>query len=147
MRKLRTAGTVALLIAAAACGAAANGPPEILLDRTVCAHCKMLVSELRFAAAYQPAGGGDIKVFDDLSCFAEALSNEADAEAAAVWIRDYMADRWLKPGEVFVVRAAAIPTPMGGGTVGVRGAGAAERLAVRADNARIMTYRELIAER
>ena len=147
MKSLRAVGTGALLIAAVACGAAPNGPPEIVLDRSVCEHCQMLVSELRFAAAYRPAGGGDMKVFDDLSCFAESLNNEADAEAADVWIRDYMAERWLEPSEVFVVRSAAIPTPMGGGMVAVRGAGAAERLAVRTDDARIMTFRELIAER
>ena len=56
----RVMRTRTLMVAAAAaavlttaCGVKADGPPEIEVDRTSCAHCGMLISEPVYAAAYR----------------------------------------------------------------------------------------------
>ena len=46
--------TFALLLTA--CSAQVTGPPDILVDQTACSHCRMLVSEPAYAAAYQAGG-------------------------------------------------------------------------------------------
>ena len=43
---------LALAIWMAACATRADGPPEIVVDRTACSHCGMLISEPASAAAF-----------------------------------------------------------------------------------------------
>ena len=40
---------------AVACGARSATPPEIVVDRTACHHCGMLISDRRYAAAERAA--------------------------------------------------------------------------------------------
>src|SRR5262245_24799777 len=75
------------LAASVACGVRADGPPEILVDRTACSHCGMLISEPLYAAAYR-APGADPRVFDDIGCLLEAARREPHADALRFWFQD-----------------------------------------------------------
>ena len=75
------------LATSVACGVRADGPPEIQVDRTVCSHCGMLISEPAYAAAYR-APGADPRVFDDIGCLLEAAQKEPDASSLRFWFQD-----------------------------------------------------------
>jgi copper chaperone NosL len=106
---------LAVSVFAAACAARAAGPPDLVVDRTACSHCGMLVSEPIYAAAFQ-APGADGRVFDDIGCLL-AAARQQPAAGLRVWFHDATDGRWIDgPSAVFVV-SPAIRTPMGGGVM------------------------------
>ena len=113
-------------LASVACGVRAAGPPDIEVDRTACAHCRMLVSEPRFAAASR-AGDADARVFDDIGCL---LASTAGASGPMqYWFQDAAGGGWIDGADAIFVRAATQRTPMSGGIVAFRSAAAADALA------------------
>ena len=80
---MRMAIVAFVTLALSACGAKADGPPHIEVDRTPCAHCGMLISEPVFAAAYR-APGSEARVFDDIGCLLAAASRGQWDEAEAL---------------------------------------------------------------
>lgn len=115
-----------LSVQAVACGVKADGPPGIVVDRTPCAHCGMLVSEPAFAAAYR-RDGSDARIFDDVGCLLNAISGEANPERVRFWFHDAATAVWIDRTEAVFVRSARLRTPMSGGIVAYRGRAAAER--------------------
>ena len=111
----------------AACQSKLAGPPEIVVDRTACSHCGMFVSEPRYAAAYR-VEGADPKVFDDIACLATSMRRDslrADSGGLRVWFQDANGGGWIEGGAPVLVRSAIFRTPMGGGVLAYRDAGAA----------------------
>ena len=150
----RLAAALATLVVGAAC-AAETGPPEIVLDETVCARCGMLISEPRFAASYR-AGDGTA-AFDDIGCLLDALdraelrtgsSRESAASAsdagreAEVWFLD-AGERWRPANEVVFVRSSGISTPMNGGILALADRAAAEAIATAGGGLVVETLAEL----
>jgi len=88
-----------------------QGPVPVPWDRVACAHCRMLVSEPRFAAQAHLRGGA-VHHFDDPGCALLWAEEHADA-LHELWFRDSASERWLRRGEAGFV--AAEPTPMGYG--------------------------------
>jgi copper chaperone NosL len=127
----------------AACGAKADGPPEILVDRTACAHCGMLVSEPAFAAAYQ-RDGSDARIFDDIGCLLNAVKGEANPERLRFWFHDAGTAVWIDRTEAVFVKSARLRTPMSGGVVAFRGQAAAERGAAGHQGTVVGTFDELL---
>jgi copper chaperone NosL len=117
----------AALITAAACGSKPDGPPEIVVDRTACAHCTMLVSEPRYAAAYQ-APGAEAKVFDDIVCLLQAAEAET-ATGLRFWFHDGNDGEWIAGEAATFVASPEFRTPMGGGLMAYRDADAAKQAA------------------
>jgi copper chaperone NosL len=106
----------------AACGAAETGPPAIVLDQTPCAHCRMLVSDLAYAAAFRTREGEE-RVFDEIGC----MLRELPAAGARVFVHDYETSQWLEGEKAFFLRSESIQTPMGGGIVAFSSRAAAEK--------------------
>ena len=124
---------IALAVLAAACTTQTAGPPEIVVDRTVCSHCGMLVSEPIYSAAYQ-AGGSEARVFDDIGCLLGAMRREGlreDSTGLRVWFHDANDGKWIDGGGAVFVTSSSIRTPMGGGIIAFRDAAAAEQAAGR----------------
>jgi copper chaperone NosL len=98
----------------AACGQREMRPVD-LLPEDMCAHCRMAISEKRFAAEFITRDGEAFK-FDDIACLANAVKANANRERiAAFFVMDYETRQWL-PGETaHYLRSAAFKTPMGGG--------------------------------
>jgi copper chaperone NosL len=126
---MRMGGLVlAAALLSAACGVRAEGPPDIVVDRTPCSRCGMLISEPLYAAAYQ-APGADARVFDDLGCLRDAARSEPGG--LRIWVHDASDGRWMNGFEAVLVAAPTIRTPMGGGMLAYRDPAAADRAADR----------------
>jgi copper chaperone NosL len=95
------------------CRGDASGPPEIIVDRTACSHCRMLISEPSYAAAYR-APGGESRVFDDIGCLLAAARAETTGDLH-FWFHDMKSGNWIDGRKAVFVRSAEIHTPMGGG--------------------------------
>ena len=131
-----------VLLTSAACGVRADGPPEIQVDRTACDHCRMLVSEPHYAAAYRTAGG-EARVFDDIQCLLDATRTEAGP--LRVWFRDAAADGWIDGADAVFVRSTTRRTPMNGGIAAYRTPAAAQQAAARDAGRVIRSFEDLRA--
>src|SRR5687768_1835492 len=120
---------VAALLIVVACGVKADGPPEIVVDRTPCSHCGMLISETVFAAAYR-ADGEESRVFDDIGCLLEALERRGGPDVR-VWAHDAAGGGWIDGEAAIFVTAPSIRTPMNGGILAYQTAAAADEAAAR----------------
>ncbi len=136
------AAIVAVTLLLAACGATASGPPDIAVDRTVCSHCGMFVSEPIYAAAYQ-AGGNDARVFDDIGCMVDALHQEL-ASPVNVWVQDAAGGGWLDADAAVYVASGTIRTPMNGGVLAYADAAAAAKAAAAHGGQVVRSWPELM---
>jgi copper chaperone NosL len=118
----------AMVMLTAACGVRADGPPEIVVDRTPCSHCGMLISEPIYAAAYR-ATGSVARVFDDIGCLRDAA--RAEAGSVVYWFHDAADGGWIDGPQASFVTSPDIRTPMGGGLIAYRNPSAAEHWAAR----------------
>ena len=128
---------------AAACAATADGPPEIVIDRTPCAHCGMLISEPVFAAAYR-VDGSPSRAFDDIGCMLTEARREPRA-AIRFWFHDAESGEWIDGTTAVFVQSAALQTPMGGGLLAYRSADGAKRGAAAHQGAVIGSVDALLA--
>jgi nitrous oxide reductase accessory protein NosL len=118
--------TVALLTIA--CSAAPSGPPEIVVDRTACSHCGMLISEPLYAAAYQ-APDAAARVFDDIGCLRAAARGESGH--LRFWFHDGEDRAWIDGTVAVFVASSEFRTPMRGGLIAYRDPAAAQRSAAK----------------
>jgi copper chaperone NosL len=115
--------SLALLVA---CSAKPSGPPDIVVDRTACSHCGMLISEPLYAAAFQ-VQGAEPRVFDDIGCLRKAAGSQGGA--VTFWFHDADTREWITGGTAVFVSARDIHTPMGGGVIAFQHRAAADRAA------------------
>ena len=132
---------LAASVAAAGCGVAAQGPPEIVIDRTACSHCSMLISEPVYAAAYQAPGAAP-RVFDDIGCLLDSLGTE-QAASLQFWFHDASHGEWIDGTEATFVASPQVRTPMGGGIIAFRDGAAADTAAAAQRGERIATLAQL----
>lgn len=124
------------------CSSTTSGPPEILVDRTACNHCLMLISDPIYAAAF--SGGGRQAVFDDIGCMLVEVAGAAEPQPKMMWVHDYQNGRWLNADEAVFVRSTQISTPMASGIVAVGDRAAAVELAARNDGEIIDSIADLL---
>jgi copper chaperone NosL len=121
---------IAAILTAIGCGVGADGPPHIEVDRTACAHCGMLVSDLAYAAAYR-VGAAEAKVFDDIGCLLAAARREPEAGSLRFWLHDAASETWIDGRDAVLVSAPTLRTPMGGGLIAFGDRSAARDAAAR----------------
>ena len=109
-----------------ACSAKPSGPPDIVVDRTACSHCGMLISEPLYAAAFQ-VKGAEPRIFDDIGCLRKAARSQA--APVAFWFHDADSREWIAGETAVFVSSTGIHTPMGGGVIAFRDRAAADRAA------------------
>jgi copper chaperone NosL len=120
---------------------AIDTPPDIRYGEDVCAQCRMIISERRFAAAYVTAQGVTRR-FDDLGGL--VLYHRQHAEDVAVfWVHDYDSRAWLKAEQAFFVLSPTFHTPMGHGIVAFGDQKRAAAMAA-ANHGETMTFAELL---
>ena len=102
-------------------------PPDIRLGEDACDHCKMIISEIRFAAGYYD-GTGTPRRFDDIGCLVAFVKTSA-VPPPTIWVHAYEGDAWIRAPDASVVVNDQIHTAMGSGIVAVDSLPAAERLA------------------
>ncbi len=114
---LRLSGGATILVALgplAACSA--PGPRAIRIGEEECAHCRMRISEERFAAQVLNDRGRSW-VFDSIECMVEWTLQEAELPAdriAGWWVTDFEAPgRWLDARAAHYLRSDHLRSPMG----------------------------------
>ncbi|MBM3999356.1 MAG: hypothetical protein FJ297_07435 [Planctomycetes bacterium] len=99
---------------AAGCGSDSTmSPPKLRPGEETCAHCLMIISEGRFAAALA-ARDGRVAKFDDTGCLLEYLPTLPEP-AERVWIGNSVNGEWIDAESAWIVRSDAIATPMASG--------------------------------
>jgi copper chaperone NosL len=121
---------VALLIAVTTMSCGQPGPGVIHYDSDACDHCRMTISDARFAAQLVTRTG-QIYRFDDPGCL-EAFLAAGRVDPAGIhstWVNDHAhPDRMVSAGQAVFVVSDRIRAPMNGGMAA---------FAARADAARL----------
>ena len=106
--------SVALALAAAL-GCAAGPPEPAALDtrNEQCAHCRMAVSDPRFAG--QVVAPGELpRFFDDVGCLAEWVKDRAPLpDGAVAWVADHRTKAWVRADAAVYTKVPGLETPMG----------------------------------
>lgn len=108
----RALAAVAAALLALACD---RGPPRpAALDprHDACAHCRMAVSDARFAAQLV-APGEEPRFFDDVGCLRDWLAANARPGRAVAYVADHRTKLWLRAAGAQYVRVPGLETPMG----------------------------------
>lgn len=103
------------LIALAAVAACARGPLQpaaIDTAHDTCANCRMVVSDLRFAAQIV-APGDEPLFFDDIGCLRTYLRTHTRAPGALVFVADHRTGSWIDADRAVYRQAGDSGTPMG----------------------------------
>jgi copper chaperone NosL len=108
----------AMLLAVLPLIGCADGPPEVALNLDSCEHCRMTISDPRFAAAATTSGGRTVR-FDSIECLANWVNDHPD-DWQKLWVTDATAPGTLLPIEgMRFHRGAEGSTPMGKGFAAV----------------------------
>jgi copper chaperone NosL len=108
-----------------ACGSSEIKPVDIYPE-DMCSHCRMAISDQRFAAEIITADGEVFK-FDDLGCVERFKEKSADLKIAATFVKDYETKNWL-PYERSTIVQTSIKTPMGSGKVALADSSRAQEI-------------------
>jgi copper chaperone NosL len=116
---LVTAAALGLVLSSCAAAADPSVPPEIVYGEDVCAHCGMIISEPRFAAASWVASdtGPAARLFDDIGDLVAYEDQNPDLHVLSRYVHDYRTEEWLDAEDATFVRTEAASTPMGSGVV------------------------------
>lgn len=124
--KAKTSGNSGLSILVLGCvftlstGCQPAGPEPITVHKDVCHHCKMNISDTRFAAEVI-TGKGRIYKFDDVLCLKAFLSNQEADSHNRIYICDYNEPGHLVPVDsLYFVQGEAIQSPMRGNVAAFR---------------------------
>lgn len=142
-RRPRLALAALALLAACARGVPEAGPPEIHAGADECDHCRMILSDPRFAAAAVDASGETAR-FDDLACLLNYLAGWGERPLSA-WVQDYDRSGWLRAEAASFVRLPHLPTPMGSHLVAVSSRDRAEELGREGADGEVLHWRDLLA--
>jgi copper chaperone NosL len=142
-------GIVVLLmtVGAGACAARAADPPAIIIDRSACSRCSMLISEPSYAAAMVWQGGEE-RLFDDIGCLVDTARELAPlGPDVRYWFHDDSDGKWIEGAEPVFVVSPTLKTPMGGGIVAYRDRATAERVASQLAGRVVSNITELLEEK
>lgn len=95
-----------------------DGPPTISYGSDSCAHCKMIISDARFAAAWRDTSGKAAR-FDDIGCMVGMYQEMPPAEGTTFWVNSYLDESTLSAVEATFVVSDTILTPMAYGIAAV----------------------------
>lgn len=115
---------VALLFA---CAAHVAGAPELVIDRSQCGKCGMLISDLAYSASLRGSDGSE-KTFDDIHCLTQFVKGGKDA-GLKIWVHDFDGEGFIDAASAHYVIASSIHAPMGGRVVAFAQLDAAEKFA------------------
>ncbi len=100
---------ICLLALLAGCGESAGGPAPLSLGEDACDVCRMIISELPFAAQIR-SDGGRVERFDDLGCLAERIHKGPPPLEG--WVVDHPTRQWIAAETAVFVQKAGLRTPM-----------------------------------
>lgn len=94
--------------------ACSQQPAEIHYGSDECAHCKMMITDDRFASQLVLETGKAIK-FDSIECMAAYAGDHKPAlESAKLWVSDFSnPGDWLEVQSAHLIKSEIINSPMG----------------------------------
>ncbi|MER3436159.1 MAG: hypothetical protein C4346_00145 [Chloroflexota bacterium] len=140
-RRLFVLGGVPFLLTACGEKSSANEPPKIAYGKDLCARCRMIISEERFAGGLVESDG-DALLFDDPGELVTQVQEEG-LNGRRVWVHDYMTKEWIDGTQASFVVDDDLMTPMGTGVVALKTREEAERLAAE-KGGQVMTWQEIV---
>lgn len=130
--------------ASAGCGEKdLSKPSKIHYGSDVCAECRMIIQDERFAAASVSADGRFQK-FDDIGCLAR-YEKESGAKDLRSWVHDIDSGEWIKREQAKFVHSRDLVTPMGYGFAAFAVADDAAKWAEK-QAGRVIAWNELTQE-
>lgn len=99
--------------------------PVDLYPEDECSHCRMTVSDPRFAAEIITVDGEVFK-FDDIGCMEAYQLRHPEIRAGGVFVMDFDSATWLSAGKATII-STEVSTPMGSGKLAFNGREASER--------------------
>ncbi len=115
MKTLKTITALAFISAIVLLvSACSQEPREVHYGSDECAHCKMMITDDRFAAQIATETGKAIK-FDAIECMADyAGENKSELQAAEFWVSNFTKPgEWININNAFLIRSEVINSPMG----------------------------------
>lgn len=91
---------------------AAQEPASVDTRNDSCTHCRMTVSDVRFAGQIV-APGEEPRFFDDLGCLRDYLKKNGAPKGATAYVADHRTKTWVVAANAVYVRNEQIDTPMG----------------------------------
>jgi copper chaperone NosL len=120
------------------------GEPRIRYGAERCARCRMIISDVQFAAAWRGPSGGE-QHFDDIGCMVSQARERPPAADSRYWVHDYESEAWLTARDAFYIVSAKINSPMGYGVAASGTRERAEQIAGRLPDARVHAWAALSA--
>lgn len=112
MNALRAAGGATLALALAACSRGPAQPSAVDTRNDSCAHCRMTVSDTRFAAQLA-APGEEPRFFDDLGCLRDYLKGRPLLPRGSVaFVADHRSREWVRASRAYFTHRDSLRTPM-----------------------------------
>ena len=108
----RTGSLVACIVSLLGCASGPAQPARPDLGIDPCSSCRMVLSDVSFAAQIV-APGEEPRFFDDLRCLRDYLSANPLPKGAGVYLVDHRTRVWIEATRAVFARAPAIETPMG----------------------------------
>lgn len=105
--------SAALLLIPAGCSPT-SGPEPIAWGRDACEHCRMIISEARFAAEARGGSGNRLYKFDDIGCAAHWLKQAGwrEEDLAEFWVMNHEdGQSWLDARQAAYL--VGVRSPMG----------------------------------
>jgi copper chaperone NosL len=137
---------VVLLLAVPLASACEVAPEPLHVGAEECDHCRMLISDRRFAAQLLTSKGKAYK-FDAIECMHAFIGagTVATADIHSTWVMDLEGSGdWIPTGEATFLRSPAIRSPMGAGLAAFASREAAET-AARDLGGSVMGWEALLA--
>jgi copper chaperone NosL len=100
---------VGLLVLVLLAGCSPQPQPIEVRAGDTCAHCRMTVSDARFAGQIA-APGEEPLVYDDLGCLAKAVAGGKPVEYA--WVADHRTREWVPASRAVFTQVPGLETPM-----------------------------------
>lgn len=103
--------------------------PIAIEANDMCAFCRMIISEKRYAAELIDQDGEAWK-FDDIGCMENFRKRKkSDGTIRASFVIDFEHREWVKAEDAFYVSSAQFKTPMSGGIVAFKDESSAQAAA------------------
>jgi copper chaperone NosL len=106
----------AFLTALLLLGACETGPREITVGAEECSHCRMIVSEDRFAAQVRTEQGRT-HVFDSIECLVEYVQDaerQQGEQFSGMWVSNFLdPGSWLEARQAYYLQSPELRSPMG----------------------------------
>ena len=125
----KIAGATVLLLLLQSCSS--NEPEAIAYNRDNCSHCKMTITDSRFAAEVKTTKGRVYK-FDDITCMTAYLREHNDVTFSGLWVSNFDGPQQLIDATTaYYIQDESFNSPMRGNTAAFTSKEAAGAIATK----------------